>query len=180
MLMLFAGGFVVFALLAAIPLSLFYAVRAALNWRDRSTAFSYLGRTAICVLFVISFLGVLRWTSARRTAAFTRAAMNGAPIVAALKSYRIDNGNYPDKLPQLVPEYVPSLPTTGLIGYPQFTYRNGYNDIVAVPDSYELRINCTSGGINFDRFIYWPSETYPKNIQGNGTELIGTWVYVHE
>lgn len=40
--------------------------------------------------------------------------------------------------------------------------------------------NCPSGGINFDRFIYWPSETYPPIIQGNWTEPIGAWVYVHE
>ena len=177
---LFAGGIAIFAFLAAIPFSLSFAARGLMNWRDRPTALSHLGRMVVCILFAITFVAVLRWTSMRRTAAFTRASANGAPIVAALKTYRTNNGEYPDSLQQLVPECVPALPWTGLIGYPNFTYRKGYNDISAVPDSYELRINCSSGGINFDRFIYWPSETYPKQIQGNGTELIGRWVYVHE
>ena len=54
--------------------------------------------------------------------------------------------------------------------------RNGYskdrNDIQTNSGSYELRIDCTSGGINFDRFIYWPSETYPDRIQDNRVERI--------
>ncbi len=146
----------------------------------RPAAFSYLGRTVTCVLFAILFPAVLQWTSVQRTAAFARASVNGAPIIAALKEYRSDNGKYPNSLNTLVPAYVSALPATGLIGYPEFTYRNGYNDSSAVSDSYELRINCPSGTINFDRFVYWPSEEYPERIQGNRTELIGSWVYVHE
>ena len=87
---------------------------------------------------------------------------------------------YPNSINRLIPEFTTGIPQTGLVGYPKFTYLNGYNDIVAVPDSYELRIDCTSGGLDFDRFIYWPSETYPPTIQGNSTEPIGDWVYVHE
>jgi hypothetical protein len=110
-----------------------------------------------------------------------RASVNeGAPIIAALKQYNNDHGNYPNSLKGLIPEHLPAIPRTGLIGYPEFTYRDGYNDIVAVLDSYELRIECSSGGINFDRLVYCPSETYPPTIQGNGTELIDRWVYVHE
>jgi hypothetical protein len=97
-----------------------------------------------------------------------------------LEQYHADHGKYSNSLQGLIPEYATSIPRTGLIGNPEFTYLNGYNDIVVVPDSYELRINCSSGGINFDRFVYWPSETYPPIIQGNWTEPIGAWVYVHE
>jgi hypothetical protein len=67
-----------------------------------------------------------------------------------------------------------------MIAYPEFTYRKDYNDIQSKPGEYELRIDCTSGGINFDRFIYWPSEDYPDRIQGNGVERVRTWAYVHE
>jgi hypothetical protein len=67
-----------------------------------------------------------------------------------------------------------------MIAYPEFTYWKDYNDIQAKPGEYELRIDCTSGGINFDRFIYWPSEEYPDRIQGNWVERIRSWGYVHE
>ncbi len=180
MMMLSAGDFTILALCAAIPACLVFAIRAAANWRRRSVAFLNLAQAAVCVLFAVGYLGILVWCSARRTTAFTRASANGGPIIAALNTYRDDNGVYPNSLSQLVPQYVPSVPRTGLIGYPTFTFPSGYNDISPVPDSYELRIECTSGGINFDRFIYWPSESYPKTIQGNWTERIGTWVYVHE
>lgn len=180
LLLLFAGGMAFFLLLAAVFLSVYFAIQACTNWRNPPAIFSALRCAAICILFTIGFFSVVLWNSARRTAAFTRAATNGTPIVTALRTYRTQHGAYPASLKQLVPDYVSAIPWTGLIGYPEFTYHNGHNDISVVPDSYELRIDCPSGGINFDRFIYWPSETYPKTIQGNGTEKIGPWVYVHE
>lgn len=46
--------------------------------------------------------------------------------------------------------------------------------------SWELRIECSWGMVNWDTFFYWPSERYPSNIYGGSTELIGKWAYVHE
>lgn len=172
--------FAIFVFLAAVPLGCFYAVRSVWRWRDRRAAVSDFLYAGVCLLFAIGYVGNSIWGSTRRTAAFARASTNGAPIIAALEQYHADHGNYPNSLQGLIPEYATSFPRTGLIGYPEFTYLNGYNDIEVVSDSYELRINCSSGGINFDRFVYWPSETYPPIIQGNWTEPIGTWVYVHE
>jgi hypothetical protein len=72
------------------------------------------------------------------------------------------------------------VPYTGMIAYPQFLYSKDRNDIQTNPGSYGLRIEYTSGGINFDRFIYWPSETYPDTIKDNWVERIHKWAYVHE
>lgn len=179
-LMLFGGICVVFAFLAAVPLIFFFAIRLVWRWRDRRAAVADFLRALFCLLFALGYIGISIWGSTRRTAAFARASTNGDPIIAALKQYHADHVTYPNSLQGLIPEYTTSIPRTGLVGYPEFTYLNGYNDIAAVPDSYELRINCNSGVINFDRFIYWPSETYPPIIQGNWTEPIGVWVYVHE
>lgn len=177
---LFAGTLCIFAFLTAVPASLFFVMRSVWRWRDRPAAtFDFL-RAVVCLLFAVGYIGISIWCSTRRTAAFARASVNGAPIIAALTDYHDDHGSYPNSLQALIPEYATTIPCTGLIGYPEFTYLNGYNDIVAGADTYELRINCSSGGINFDRFVYWPSEIYPPTIQGNWTEPIGTWVYVHE
>ena len=177
---LFAGTFVIFAFLAAVPLGFFYAIRSVWRWRDRRAAVTDFLRAVVFLFFAVAYVGFSIWSGTRRTAAFARASTNGSLIIAALEQYHVDHGNYPNSLQGLTPEYATAIPRTGLIGYPEFSYLNGYNDIVVVPDSYELRINCSSGGINFDRFVYWPSETYPPLIQGNWTEPIGAWVYVHE
>lgn len=39
-----------------------------------------------------------------------QARANGETIIAALKSYHAQNGNYPDKLEQLVPAYLAAIP----------------------------------------------------------------------
>lgn len=180
MLLLQSSIFVVFFFLAALPAALFFGIRSVIRRKERDAFIADISRAAISIAFAVSFVLVMRLCYARRTTAFSRASTNGSQVVVALRQYRADRGAYPQDFGQLIPEYINALPYTGLVGYPEFTYRNGYNDIDKVDDSYELCINCTSGGINFDRFIYWPSEKYPDNIQGNWTEPIGSWVYVHE
>jgi hypothetical protein len=82
--------------------------------------------------------------------------------------------------PAAVPLDLEEIPYTGMIAYPEFSYRKDCNDNQPSPGSYDLRIECTNGPLNFDRFIYWPSETYPDRIQDKVAERIHKWVYVHE
>ena len=44
---------------------------------------------------------------------------------------------------------------------------------------WELRINCPRNLTERDVFFYWPSESYPQQIYGGNSELIGKWLYVH-
>ena len=44
---------------------------------------------------------------------------------------------------------------------------------------WELRVNCPTGLLNHDTFIYWPTQNYPQHLYGGNTEPIGRWVYVH-
>lgn len=44
---------------------------------------------------------------------------------------------------------------------------------------WELRINCPTGLLNHDTFVYWPTEDYPEHLYGGHTESVGRWVYVH-
>ena len=46
--------------------------------------------------------------------------------------------------------------------------------------TWELHVDCTSGGINFDVFFYWPSHEYPDEIYGGCVQRIEEWAYVHE
>jgi hypothetical protein len=133
-----------------------------------------------CLCFMGLWVVAVGSGLALRHRAFVRASHVGDRVVQALAQYRSETGEYPDRPEQLVPGYIEQLPYTGMIAYPAFAYTKGHNDLEGKPGSYELRINCTSGGINFDRFIYWPSEVYPDQIQENGVERIRGWAYVHE
>jgi hypothetical protein len=44
---------------------------------------------------------------------------------------------------------------------------------------WELRINCPTGLLNHDAFVYWPTGNYPEHLYGGKTEPIGKWVYIH-
>lgn len=44
---------------------------------------------------------------------------------------------------------------------------------------WELRINCPTGLLNHDAFVYWPTGNYPAHLYGGKTESIGKWVYIH-
>ncbi len=168
---------VVFAAVIAAP----YFLAAGIIRRQQPGQLSQgLSRTGASLCLIVLAILAVRYSDLWRNQAFGRAAEVGDEVVGALARYRNDNAKYPEDLGQLVPDYLPELPYTGLIGYPDFTYRRDFYDIESRPGEYELRINCPSGGINFDRFIYWPSETYPEKIQGNGVEPMGRWAYVHE
>ncbi len=45
--------------------------------------------------------------------------------------------------------------------------------------AWELRINCPTGLLNHDTFVYWPTQEYPQHLYGGRTEPVGRWAYVH-
>jgi len=132
------------------------------------------------LVYGVLFFMMMRASLKIRSNTFDKAGKRGETIITALEKYKSDKGEYPSELTGLVPDNLSEIPWTGIIGYPEYVYRRGDNDIQEIEGSYELRINCTSGGINFDRFIYWPNEKYPDTVQGNWIERIGKWAYVHE
>ncbi len=179
-MLVFVSAFTVFGILAAVPASVGFAIRGLVYWKRDGEFVRNTSRSLACVVFVVLWL--VAWSSAAsiRHRAFVRASLIGDHIVQALADYRRIHGQYPDTLDRIVPEHLDRIPYTGMIGYQVWRYTKDRNDLDAKPDSYELRIDCPSGGLNFDRFIYWPSERYPRRIQGNGVEEIRSWAYVHE
>jgi hypothetical protein len=72
-----------------------------------------------------------------------------------------------------VPDHLPWVPGTGLPAYPKFDYRRTGGE------AFELSVFC-GDGFDFDRFVYWSSETYPDAMYGGFVQRIGKWAYVHE
>lgn len=244
-------------------------------------------KTAITlVLALTTMLSVVVSKRTSRKWAFSNLEKRSERLVESIKRYEKDLNRAPSSLNDLVPNYIPEVPSTKMSAYPSYEYEvlekpkqmsfeawydlgsrnglpmaglwkyhygNGNNAILVVnyfedgkiqsltldrsPDSssddlkfnklrwneephnrlkmirdfyrnhytnnmnltelkqflgepnefienktspWELRVNCGSGGLNWDVFFYWPTEDYPENIYGGYVERIGKWAYVYE
>lgn len=45
---------------------------------------------------------------------------------------------------------------------------------------WQLVVECSMGFLNWDVFMYWPTQDYPEQGFGGTIERIGEWAYVHE
>ena len=170
----------VLLVLLAVPLVPCFLIIGVLRMHNDRQFLQGLSRALACTCMIaawaLAFIASLHF----RHDAFVRAEKVGNRVVDALAQYHKNHDAYPITLAELVPAYLPEVPHTGLIGYPDYKYRRGFNDLEERPGDYELYIPCPFGLIDFDRFIYWPSEKYPDTLQGNGVERIGRWAYIHE
>ena len=106
---------------------------------------------------------------------FHQVAHESTPLVDALHAYQRNTGAPATELQDLVPDYLPKIPKTGLDTFSEFGYS-------ADPDaqSWELNISVSSGILNWDQFMYWSSEEYPYYYRGGRIERFGRWAYLHE
>lgn len=180
-LIFMAGAqYLILTLLVATALALFFSVRAVIRYKDRRALYVDASRAMISLVYIPLFIVALGAYSVRKEAAFHRVAANGNELVDALSQFHHDFGRYPEALDVLVPQHITAIPNTGLIGYPTYHYRRGFNDFDEVDDSYELVVYCPSGILNFDRFIYWPPEQYPERIQSSLVVPMENWAYLSE
>ncbi|HNO78180.1 MAG TPA: hypothetical protein PKN33_08985 [Phycisphaerae bacterium] len=102
-----------------------------------------------------------------RTDGFQKIADRGAPLVDGIKAFIQDKGEPPESLDDLVPDYLQSIPTTGMAAYPGYRYwqnerRNTWTVAVSV---------CS--GLDWGSVVYWSSEDYPKSLR-----RYGNWAYI--
>jgi hypothetical protein len=217
----------------------------------------------------------------QRKARFRQAAERAGPLLQAINAYTAAVGHPPSELADVVPDYLPALPATGLPECPRFEYRllthkqgsivwydlgsrqgqpparpgryhegdpdhailvftldagqqitgalidrlpkgrkpldfdprrwkagdkriemalslrktyqlygmpqDVFERLLGTPDGsrvvhgppWELRINCPTGLLNHDTFVYWPTGKYPQHLYGGTIEPISRWAYVH-
>lgn len=143
----------------------------------RRKAFSTL---ICCILFLAIVIPIGRLAGMVRTSAFQRLAKRCEPLVAAIQKYSQERGKPPESLHELVPRYLPAIPTTGMPAYPKFEYRAGREASEWAGNPWVLYVNTPSTGLNWDRFLYFPLQNYPSTGYGGSLERMGSWVYVHE
>lgn len=70
--------------------------------------------------------------------------------------------------------------STGMAAYPQYEYHTGARAAQYDGNPWVLVVFTPSGGINFDEFLYFPLQNYPRSGYGGSLEQLGDWAYVHE
>ena len=136
------------------------------------------------ILFPSIIIGI-RLGEEIRENAFHDLAIRSAPLIQAIEAYSKDHGSPPPNLTSLIPQYLTSIPGTGMGAYPEYRYELagatpsyfGYN---LYGSDWVLWVETPGGGINFDRFVYLPSQRYPVYDYGGVVQPIEDWAYVHE
>lgn len=110
--------------------------------------------------------------------AFAKLANNSFNLIEAIKQYETQRGTVPENLEKLVPDFLPSVPTTGIGAYPEYQFTRCEKGCYDNP--WYLTVDAWPGGISFDSFIYLPKQNYPEEGYGGTLERIENWAYVHE
>jgi len=129
-------------------------------------------------IYVLIGLSLIRLSVPVRMHGFQRLAIQSHSLVTAIEEYVKNEGHPPAMLQELVPQYLLKVPKTGMPAYPEYNYStktNLWND-----NPWVLYVNCTSGGINFDKFMYFPNQNYPEKGYGGSLKRIEKWAYVYE
>jgi hypothetical protein len=139
--------------------------------------------SSVCALcsatYLVAFIISLPIGEKIRMRGFHRLAERSKPLVDAVRAYEDKHGRPPASLEALVPEFIASIPSTGMKAYPKYEYSVVTNANVH-GNPWIITIFTPSGGINFDQFMYWPLTNYPARGYGGWIERVGDWAYVHE
>jgi hypothetical protein len=169
--------YVVLIYLVAIPVIAIVSRRAPSDTRRAQHWFVlalFCGLAALILLFRPTW--TLRMWFLRGLAA------RAQPLAAALEDYSQDHGGYPDSLGALVPDYLPRVPGTGMMGDPDFYYEPAVQGgwLASYGAGYDLSVSCAVGVLDWDSMHYWPTSDYPEQAWGGVIEEIDGWAYVHE
>ncbi|MCB9884844.1 MAG: hypothetical protein H6838_05090 [Planctomycetes bacterium] len=128
--------------------------------------------------FAWGSLGVLAWilfgaAAARlRMATVTAATERARPLIVAIDLFERDRGAPPATLQDLVPDYLPEVPTTGLVAYPAFAYAQAAPSGAAGSKGAGWRLSLPCPLLfDFDALVYRPARA---------GEHSGRWVYVND
>lgn len=115
-----------------------------------------------------------------RTGAFKALAARSEPLVTAIQRYEQEHGTLPASLDDLTPRWLDAVPSTGMGGYPDYEYLVGEEAARYKGNPWVLRVEAFGPGMQWDTFLYFPNQDYPKYGYGGSIEPLAGWAYVHE
>ncbi len=139
----------------------------------------------LSLLFILAYFGVARICISIagdvRMDGFKALAQRSTPLVDAIARYEEESGSPPPSLDDLVPDYLPEVPSTGMGAYPDYEYITGDTAQDRYKkNSWVLIVPTPPGGLGWDQFMYFPNQNYPERGYGGVLERIQDWAYVHE
>jgi hypothetical protein len=135
---------------------------------------------AFCACYVITGI-VGRHIGRRiRMAPFRSLAERSDTLVAAITAFDRDHDAPPSSLADLVPDYLPKVPSTRLSAYPEYEYvagkaaRNAYDG-----NPWALLVDTDGGGPGWFILVYLPAQNYSDVAPyDSSVEHIGQWAYI--
>lgn len=166
-----------FPLMAAVLATPVLSVRLIPKRTRRHAAFFLL---LSLVLAISCTVGIIIGQKVR-IAGMRSFAKRSQSLIAAIEKYQRNHSALPRSLQDLVPDYLPEVPSTGMMAYPGYRYYVGDEAKQRYAGNpWALSVFTPSGGINFDEMLYFPNQNYPKTGYGGSLQQVGEWAYVHE
>lgn len=160
---------------AAAALLLFCGIAAAimrLNWRP--VALAAITVAAMAAGFVP---GLWCFVHAKYYA-YSLLGARSATLIDAIESYERAEGVPPTSLVDLVPEFLPSIPGTGMAAHPDYQYAREASPCTS-DNRWHLMVDAGEL-LQWDFFFYCPRKDYPALGWGGSNEVMGDWAYLHE
>ena len=159
--------------LILIPASLIAAIFKRI--RQKSLIWLYSSLLYFCIGLLLFKLGGFVGMQA-----FNGLANRSTILVEAIHHYDKDKGHPPKSLGDLVPKYIAEIPKTGIGAYPEYRYESVTDSKMWDENPWVLYVDKPLGILNWDMFLYFPKQNYPKYGYGGFLEKIKDWAYVHE
>ncbi len=131
------------------------------------------------ILIVSILLGFFLCEPVRKVA-FQRLAEHSTPLVQAIRSYESRHAMPPSSLADLVPEFLPAIPTTGMAAYPHYEYYVGEEASRRYNNPWALKVWTRRGSIGSTSFMYFPRQNYPLAFNGDLIERVADWAHLYE
>lgn len=148
-----------FLALFGLPLTLL----AALFRRIRRGA---LRSAAVLLAFLLGFVAAAGLAGWQRDKRMETIPARAAPLVAAIEAYERDAKRPPESLDQLVPRYLPAIPSTGFGGHPEWFYRapppSGHpSEAIYGENRWVLALYVGARPFPSHRMVFLPDHRYP-------------------
>ena len=113
-----------------------------------------------------------------RDAGFKAITARGRPLVAAIKQHQAKQGTPPGSLDELVPDFIPAIPDTGVGAYPKYEYLRQPDPVKYGGNPWVLFVNVSTDDQMQDLLIFYPDGNYPENRPGHLVRRFGRWAEI--
>jgi hypothetical protein len=142
------------------------------QWSGRAAAFVLLAAFGA----VMGFGPALVVHAAAKQLIVRSLVARSAPVVAAIDAFHAAKGEWPDRIDDLVPGFLPAHPETGWAIYPDYEIYQG-----SAEDPWALVIPMYES-LKFDALYYCPVADCEGQIRaiGGNTTRVGKWIFLDE